>query len=77
MELAGYSFKVLDTAFTSHRGFSSVKSNPKFRSDQNKQNDKLFKGFIKDLEKRYRINPMEYLRKNKPKTSKASGKKRN
>ena len=72
MELAGYSFKVLDNAFTSHRGFSSAKRTSKYRSAQNKQNDKLFKGFIKDLEKRYNINALKYLKENKTKKNKKS-----
>ena len=78
MELAGYSFKVLDNAFTSHRGFSYPKKVPKFRSAQIYHNNKRLRGFIKDLEKRYGIKPKTYLSKNKkPKKKKSKNKKKN
>ena len=49
MYVAGYTFLVLNNAFTSHRGFQSVKSRPEWRARQQEDNNKKFDEFAKEV----------------------------
>uniref|UniRef100_A0A6A7FZM2 Beta-1,4-glucuronyltransferase 1 n=2 Tax=Hirondellea gigas TaxID=1518452 RepID=A0A6A7FZM2_9CRUS len=55
MSVAGYTWLVLDTPFLSHRGFQSSKGRSRVRRKQIWENLKKFKGFRKELSKKYGI----------------------
>lgn len=54
MHMAGYSFHVLNNAFSSHWGFQSA-AYPEWRKKQIKGNEKRFKGFEKEIKVRYTV----------------------
>lgn len=47
MYVAGYSFQVLNNAFTSHRGFQTLKTRPAWRARQQEQNNARFVHHLK------------------------------
>ena len=49
MYVAGYSFYLLNNAFTNHWGFQSLKTRPQWRARQQEQNNARFDEFAKEV----------------------------
>ena len=49
MYVAGYSFYLLNNAFTNHWGFQSLKTRPQWRARQQEQNNARFDEFDKEV----------------------------
>jgi len=61
MYVAGYSFQVLNNAFTSHRGFQTLKTRPAWRARQQEQNNARFDEFAKEVSAHYNADPYNML----------------
>merc|ERR1712059_178543 len=61
MYVAGYSFHVLNNAFTSHHGFQSAKSRPAWRAKQQELNNGRFDEFAKEISAHYSADPYNML----------------
>ena len=49
MYVAGYSFNLLNNAFTNHWGFQSLKTRPDWRARQQEMNNARFDEFAKEV----------------------------
>ena len=49
MYVAGYSFYLLNNAFTNHWGFQSLKTRPEWRARQQEMNNARFDEFAKEV----------------------------
>ena len=63
MYVAGWKFFVLNTAFTSHWGFQSLKQRPQWRAKQSENNNHKFDEFAKELTARYSADPYNMMSK--------------
>jgi len=61
MYVAGYQFKLLNNAFTSHWGFQSIKSRPAWRARQQEQNNARFDEFAREVSAHYSADPYNML----------------
>ena len=58
---AGFQFLVLNNAFTSHRGFQTIKSRPRWRAKQHEENMKLLHAFAQELKTKYGKDPKNFV----------------
>jgi len=63
MYVAGYSFHVLNNAFTSHRGFQTASTRPQWRAKQQEENNHRFDEFAKEVSAHYSADPYKMLDK--------------
>jgi len=63
MYVAGYSFHLLNNAFTSHWGFQSYSTRPVWRAKQMEENNGKFDEFAKELSAHYNADPYDMLSK--------------
>ena len=63
MYVAGYKFFVLNNAFTSHWGFQSMRTRPKWRAKQQEENNAKFDEFAREVTARYGRDPCKMLKK--------------
>jgi len=63
MYVAGYSFYLLNNAFTSHWGFQQLKTRPSWRAKQMEENNAKFDEFAKELSAHYNADPYDMLSK--------------
>ena len=63
MYVAGYTFQVLNNAFTSHWGFQYLKNRPMWRAKQQEQNNAKFDDFAREISARYGRDPYQMLSK--------------
>ena len=63
MYVAGYEFFVLNNAFTSHWGFQSIRTRPKWRAKQQEENNAKFDEFAREVTARYGRDPCKMLKK--------------
>ena len=63
MYVAGYTFKVLNNAFMNHWGLQKRETRPRWRQLQHFLNNRLFKGFAKEISARYNRDPYNMLEK--------------
>ena len=61
--MAGYSFYLLNNAFTNHWGFQSLKTRPQWRARQQEQNNKRFDEFAREVTARYGADPYGMIKK--------------
>jgi len=61
MYVAGYTFHVLNNAFTNHWGFQSVATRPDWRARQQEKNNAKFDEFAKEVSARYGRDPYNML----------------
>lgn len=61
MYVAGYTFNLLNNAFTSHWGFQSIKSRPQWRARQQEQNNARFDEFAREVSAHYTADPYKML----------------
>jgi len=61
MYVAGYSFYLLDNAFTSHWGFQTFQSRPVWRAKQMESNNAKFDEFAKEVSAHYNADPYNML----------------
>ena len=61
MIVAGYSFYVLNSAFTSHRGYQHLSSRPAWRALQQEENNARFDDFAREISARYNSDPLGML----------------
>lgn len=61
MYVAGYDFYVLNNAFTSHWGFQTLKTRPKWRAKQQERNNARFDDFAKEVTARYGRDPYDMV----------------
>jgi len=61
MYVAGYSFYLLNNAFTNHWGFQSISSRPEWRARQQEQNNGRFDEFAKEVSAHYNADPYKML----------------
>lgn len=61
MYVSGYTFHVLNNAFTSHRGFQSISSRPPWRAKQQELNNGRFDEFAKEISAHYSADPYNML----------------
>ena len=57
MYVAGWKFYILNSGFTSHWGFQSLKQRPSWRAKQSENNNHKFDEFAKELIARYGADP--------------------
>ena len=57
MYVAGYSFQLLNNAFTNHWGLQSIKTRPKWRAVQQSLNNRKFNKFAMELIAKYGRDP--------------------
>ena len=57
MYVAGYTFHLLNDAFTNHWGFQTIKTRPKWRARQQEANNKKFDEFAMELIAKYGRDP--------------------
>ena len=53
MYVAGYTFYLLNNAFTNHWGFQSLKTRPEWRARQQEMNNARFDEFAKEVRNRF------------------------
>jgi len=63
MYVAGYTFHVLNNAFTNHRGFQKISTRPDWRAKQQEQNNHKFDEFAREVSARYSADPYKMLDK--------------
>ena len=63
MYVAGYSFYVLNNAFTSHWGFQSINTRPRWRARQQEKNNAKFDEFAREVTARYGADPYNMIKK--------------
>merc|ERR1711970_1394695 len=61
MYVAGYTFYLLNNAFTNHWGFQSLKTRPEWRARQQEMNNARFDEFAKELSAHYSADPYKML----------------
>jgi len=61
MYVAGYTFHVLNNAFTNHRGFQTIGTRPQWRAKQQEMNNKKFDEFAREVSARYSADPYKML----------------
>jgi len=61
MYVAGYTFYVLNNAFTNHWGFQSLKTRPEWRARQQEKNNARFDEFAKEVSAHYSADPYNML----------------
>jgi len=61
MYVAGYSFNILNNAFTSHWGFQSISTRPAWRAHQQEVNNAKFDEFAKEVSARYSADPYNMI----------------
>jgi len=63
MYVAGYQFLVLNNLFMNHWGLQKRETRPRWRQMQHLLNNRLFKGFAKEIAARYNRDPYNMLEK--------------
>lgn len=63
MYVAGYTFQVLNNLFMNHWGLQKRETRPRWRQLQHLLNNRLFKGFAKEIAARYNRDPYNMLEK--------------
>jgi len=61
MYVAGYTFYLLNNAFTNHWGFQSLKTRPEWRARQQEMNNARFDEFAKEVSAHYSADPYNML----------------
>jgi len=61
MYVAGYTFYLLNNAFTNHWGFQSIKTRPEWRARQQERNNAKFDEFAKEVSAHYNADPYKML----------------
>jgi len=61
MYVAGYSFYLLNNAFTTHWGFQTIKTRPEWRARQQEKNNARFDEFAKEVSAHYSADPYNML----------------
>jgi len=61
MYVAGYSFYLLNNAFTNHWGFQTLKTRPEWRARQQEKNNARFDEFAREVSAHYGADPYNML----------------
>ena len=61
MYVAGYTFYVLNNAFTNHWGFQTLKTRPEWRARQQEKNNARFDEFAREVSAHYGADPYNML----------------